>query len=155
IAYVDLANAYVSLAHLRTLYLSDPNRDAIERARPLVAKALQLDATLGEAYVLRGFIEAFDGDVAQAAADYRRGLDLSPNYGLGYEQFSEFLQVDLQQFDDALAAIDRARIVDPLRPRPHYMKGRMLAGVGSFKEAEALYLRALEIAPDYYPALLR
>jgi tetratricopeptide (TPR) repeat protein len=74
---------------------------------------------------------------------------------LGYEQFTEFLQVDLQRFDEALTAIDRARLVDPLGPRIHYMKGRMLAGVGSFEEAEALYLRALEIAPDYYPALLR
>jgi TolB-like protein/DNA-binding winged helix-turn-helix (wHTH) protein/Tfp pilus assembly protein PilF len=155
IAYVDLANAHVHLAHLSTAYLSDPNRDAIERARPLVAKALQLDPTLGEAYVLRGFIEAFDGDLGRAEADYRRGLDLAPNYGLGYEEFTEFLQVDLQRFAEALAAIDRARLVDPLRPRLHYIKGRMLAGVGSFEEAEALYLRALELAPDYYPALLR
>ena len=155
IAYVDLANAHVYLAHLRTVYLSDPNREAIERARPLVAKALQLDGTLGEAYVLRGFIEAFDGDLAQAEADYRRGLALAPNYGLGYEEFTEFLQVDLQRFDEALVAIDRARLVDPLGPRLHYIKGRMLAGVGSFEEAEALYLRALDIAPDYYPALLR
>lgn len=154
-AYVDLANAYVNLAQLQVLYLSDPNRDAVTRARPLVAKALQLDATLGEAYVLRGFIKSFDGDVVGAEADYRRGLELAPNYGLGYEQFTEFLQVDLWRFAAALAAIDRARVVDPLRPKNHYVKGRMLAGVGSFKEAEGLYLRALEIAPDYYPALLR
>jgi len=155
IAYVDLANAHVHLAHLSTVYLSDPNREAIESARPLVAKALQLDDTLGEAYVLRGFIEAFDGDLAQAEADYRRGLALAPSYGLGYEEFTEFLQVDLQRFDEALAAIDRARLVDPLAPRLHYIKGRMLAGIGSFQEAEALYLRTLELAPDYYPALLR
>jgi TolB-like protein/DNA-binding winged helix-turn-helix (wHTH) protein/Tfp pilus assembly protein PilF len=154
-AYVDLANAYVNLAHLRVSHLSDPNREAVMRARPLVAKALQLDATLGEAYALRGFIKAFGGDVVGAEADYRRGLELAPNYGLGYEQFSEFLEVELHRFDEALAAIDRARVVDPLRPKSHYMKGRMLAGVGSFKEAEGLYLRALEIAPDYYPALLR
>ncbi|HKU13850.1 MAG TPA: tetratricopeptide repeat protein [Steroidobacteraceae bacterium] len=155
VAYVDLANAYVILAHLSVLYLSEPNRAAVERARPLVAKALQLDPTLGEAYVLRGFIEAFDRDVVQAEADYRRGLELAPSYGRGYEQFAEFLEVDLWRFDEALAAIDRARIVDPLRPRTHYIKGRMLAGVGAFDEAEALYLRAIEIAPDYYPALLR
>jgi TolB-like protein/DNA-binding winged helix-turn-helix (wHTH) protein/Tfp pilus assembly protein PilF len=154
-AYVDLANAYVHLAHLQVLYLSDPNRDAVTRARPLVAKALQLDATLGEAYVLRGFIKSFDGDVVGAEADYRRGLALAPNYGFGYEQFSEFLQVSVQRFDEALAAIDRASVVDPLRPKNHYARGRMLAGVGFFKEAEDSYLRALEIAPDYYPALLR
>lgn len=154
-AYVDLANAYVSLAHLRVAYVSDPNRDAVERARPLVAKALELDAALGEGYVLSGFIKSFDADVVGAEADYRRGLELAPNYGPGYEQFAEFLQVDVQRLDEALAVIDRARVVDPLRPRNHYVKGRMLAGFGSFKEAEALYLRALEIAPDYYPALLR
>jgi TolB-like protein/DNA-binding winged helix-turn-helix (wHTH) protein/Tfp pilus assembly protein PilF len=154
-AYVDLANAHVHLAHLQVLYLSDPNRDAVTRARPLVAKALQLDATLGEAYVLRGFIKSFDGDAGGAEADYRRGLALAPSYGFGYEQFSEFLLVNLQRFAEALAAIERARVVDPLRPKNHYAKGRMLAGVGFFKDAEDSYLRALEIAPDYYPALLR
>jgi TolB-like protein/DNA-binding winged helix-turn-helix (wHTH) protein/Tfp pilus assembly protein PilF len=155
VAYVDLANAYVFKAHLSTIYLSGPNREAIERSRPLAAKALQLDGTLGEAYVLRGFIKSFDGDLAGAEADYRRGLELAPSYGLAYEQFTEFLEVEMLRFDEALAAIDRARIVDPLRPRTHYVKGRMLAGAGSFVEAETLYLRALEIAPDYYPALLR
>ncbi|HET9447318.1 MAG TPA: winged helix-turn-helix domain-containing protein [Steroidobacteraceae bacterium] len=154
-AYVDLANAYVNLAHLQVLYLSDPNRQAVERARPLVAKALQLDATLGEAYVLRGFIQSFDGDAVGAESDYRRGLELAPNYGFGYERFSEFLLVELLRFDEALAVIDRARVVDPLRPKNHYGKGRMLADVGFFKEAESLYLRALEVAPDYHPALLR
>lgn len=154
-AYVDLANAHVILASLRSLYPSELIHNAIRKADPLVAKALQLDAALGEAYVLRGFIKAFEGDATGAEADYRKGLDLAPNYGLGYEQFSEFLDVDLQRFDDALAAIDRARLVDPLRPRYHYVKGRMLADIGSFKDAEELYLRALEIAPDFYPALLR
>ena len=156
IAYVDLANAHVNLASLVSLYPSaDPFRTRFVKARPLVAKALQLDDTIGEAYVLRGFIKAYDGDVKGAEADYRKGLDLAPNYGLGHEQFSEFLETDLQRFDDALQAIDRARLVDPLRPRNHYVKGRMLAGIGSFEEAEGLYLRALEIAPDFYPALLR
>jgi TolB-like protein/DNA-binding winged helix-turn-helix (wHTH) protein/Tfp pilus assembly protein PilF len=155
LAYVDLAYAYITEARLRTSFLSDAIRDAVERGRPLAAKALQLDATLGEAYVLRGFIEWFDGDAARAEVDFRKGLQLAPSYGPGYEQFSEFLQVDRRRFDEALAVIDRARVVDPLRPRIHYMKGRMLADVGSFKEAERLYLRALEIAPDYYPALLR
>jgi TolB-like protein/DNA-binding winged helix-turn-helix (wHTH) protein/tetratricopeptide (TPR) repeat protein len=155
-AYVDLANAHVNLGNLRAQYLfSDPTKDAIRQAHPLVEKALQLDEALGEAYVLRGFIKAFEGEVAGAEADYRNGLELAPNYGLGYEQFTEFLETELHQFDEALAAIDRARLVDPLRPRTHYMKGRMLAGIGSFKEAEGLYLRALEIAPDFYPALLR
>jgi TolB-like protein/DNA-binding winged helix-turn-helix (wHTH) protein/Tfp pilus assembly protein PilF len=156
IAYVDLANAKVKLASLRSLHFSAPPiLSAIRDAHPLVAKALQLDDAIGEGYVLRGFIKAFEGDVKGAEADYRKGLDLAPNYGPGYEQYSEFLHMDLQRFDDALAAIDRARLVDPLRPRNHYVKGRMLAGAGSFKDAEELYLRALEIAPDFYPALLR
>jgi TolB-like protein/DNA-binding winged helix-turn-helix (wHTH) protein/Tfp pilus assembly protein PilF len=154
-AYVDLANAHVVLAHLQVLFFSEPNREAVERARPLVSKALQLDPTLGEAYVLRGFIKAFEGDLVGAEADYRRGLELAPSYGFGHERFSEFLQIEVHRFEEALAVIDRARLVDPLNPRSHYVKGRMLAGVGQFADAEALYLRALQIAPDYYPALLR
>ncbi len=91
-----------------------------------------------------------------AEADYRKGLALSPSYGVGYGRFAEFLHEQPGRFDEALAAIDRARLLDPLTPRHHYFKALMLDLSGKkISEVEALYLQTLEVDADFYPALLR
>jgi TolB-like protein/DNA-binding winged helix-turn-helix (wHTH) protein/Tfp pilus assembly protein PilF len=154
-AYVDLADAHVYLAHLKGASDSSAMvHAAYAEARPLLERALQLDSSLGEAYVLRADLKHHAGDVSGAEADYRHGLTLSPNYGRGHESFAQFLEQRGRR-EEALREIDRARIVDPLTPRNHYLKGLMLQAWGSAREAEALYLQTLEIAPDFYPALTR
>ena len=128
---------------------------AQRKAEPLLARALQLDDALGEAYVLRALLKD-KGDTSGAEADYRKGLSLSPNDGPGHELFANFLERE-GRIDEALAAIDRARVVDPLYPRSHYFKGLLLLlyGRGSLEEAEALFLQALRVAPNFHPALMR
>lgn len=154
-AYVALADAHLHLAHLKGASDHSPSMDAAyAKAQPLLDRALQLDSSLGEAYVLRADIKDYAGDTAGAEADYIVGLTFSPNDGRGYESFAEFLERQ-GRFDEALAAIDKARLVDPLTPRNHYLKGLMLQARGSKQEAEALYLQTLQIAPDFYPALTR
>lgn len=153
-AYAALAGAHL---HLVQLYPAPDSSEmavsARRRAEPLVATALQLDDTLGEAYVLRGRLK---GDTSGAETDYRKGLALSPNDGPGHELFANFLERE-GRVDEALAAVDRARVVDPLYPRSHYFKGLLLLiyGRGSLQEVEALFLQALRVAPDYHPALMR
>ena len=164
----DSAAAYAALAdaHRHLAYLHEDRSDglafmaeAVRKAEPLLAKALQLDDGLGEAYVMRADIKDFKGDLAGAEADYRKGLALSPNYGVGHEHFAEFLDDRLGRFDEALAEFDRARLVDPLTPRNHYRKGLTLLFKGgtaaSSNQAEALFLESLRVAPDFHPALLR
>ena len=154
-AYAALAGAHVHLAHM----YGAPDSSAIvvsanRKAETLLARALQLDGALGEAYVLRADLKDHDGDMSGAEADFRKGLALSPNDGPGHELFAEFLERE-GRIDEALAAVDRARVVDPLYPRSHYFKGLLLLihGRGSLEEAEALFLQALSVAPDFHPAL--
>ena len=127
-AYAALAAAHINLAELTETYggSSPLLAPAYDRAQRLIERALQLDASLGEAYVLRADVKAHNGDAAGAEADYRRGLALSPSYGVGYGRFAEFLEGQPGRFGEALAAIDRARLLDPLTPRHHYFKAIML-----------------------------
>ncbi|HEX2494977.1 MAG TPA: winged helix-turn-helix domain-containing protein, partial [Steroidobacter sp.] len=135
-AYVALADARLLLAHLTGVAdVSPVVVAAYHEAQPLLDRALQLDDSLGEAYVLRADLKDYAGDKAGAEADFRKGLALSPNYGAGYERFAGFLELQ-NRTDEALAAIDRARIVDPLTPRNHYIKALMLYGQGAIDDAE-------------------
>lgn len=172
-AYVALADA--SIHHANLPDNSEVRRGAFRKAATWLATALQLDATLGEAYVLRADMkvqcaheEFLCADMKTfrertAEGDFRKGLELSPNYGMGHEHFAEFLWEEEQRLDEALAEIDRARLVDPLTPRNHYVKGKMLMfshAAGAFSEeaieqAEPLFLQTLQLAPDFHLALWR
>jgi TolB-like protein/DNA-binding winged helix-turn-helix (wHTH) protein/Tfp pilus assembly protein PilF len=159
-AYAALADAHRHLAYLHE-DRPDATRimaDAVNRAEPFLNKALQLDSALGEAYITRADIKAFRGDVSGAEADYRQGLALSPNYGVGHEHFADFLWTTARRNDEALAELDAARRIDPFTPRNHYYKGLMLLFgevAGSSEEAERLFLQSLQVDPDFHPALLR
>ena len=157
-AYAAVADAHRHLAYLHE-DRSDATQimaDAVEKAEPFLARALQLDSALGEAYVTRADFRAFKGDVSGAEADYRRGLELNPNNGVGHEHFADFLWT-AERTDEALAELDAARRIDPLTPRNHYYKGLLLLleTDSAIDEAEGLFLQSLQVAPDFYPALLR
>jgi TolB-like protein/DNA-binding winged helix-turn-helix (wHTH) protein/Tfp pilus assembly protein PilF len=153
-AYAQESRAITRLANMRESH--DP--EDLHRATALNDKALTLDPELGEAWVQRAglLLEASgEKDLAEAEKAYRKGLDLAPNYGQGFEEFADFLAFH-DRTDDALAMIERARQVDPLMPRNHYLKGVLLDEANKDqREVEALYLQALKLNPTYHPALVR
>jgi tetratricopeptide (TPR) repeat protein len=63
------------------------------------------------------------------------------------------------RFAEALIEIDKAILVDPLNPRNVYAKGAMYLlseETGTIGEqSEAYFRKALQLAPDYHPALVR
>jgi len=151
-AYAQLARAKFQATFLEGKF--DPR--ALPEAKALVDKALALDSDLGEAYIMRAQLN-IDRDPAAAEADFRKGLALSPSYGAGYASFAEALE-GWHRPKEALEMIDRAILVDPLVPRPYYLKALFVAmrdDAGSMHEAEALMLRVLEIDPNFSPALTR
>ena len=83
-AYVGLAEAELFVAEYD---VTDDRQARFERAllrgRELVEQALALDPDNGDAYLERAHLASFD-DLAAAEADYRRGLELSPNAANGY-----------------------------------------------------------------------
>ena len=127
---------------------------AARRAEPLLERALQLDDSLVEAYVLRAALKAHDGNGAGAEADYRAALARNPNYAAAHERYASFL-IDQGDDSNAMAEIDEAIRVDPLAPRNHYLRGAMHWAGADISEAEASFQKALALDADYHPALLR
>lgn len=123
-----------------------------ERQMPLILRALEIDPQCGSAYVARALWSG--GDREQQEEDFRRGLALDPGNSRGLVAYSEFLDRQ-ERYDEGSRMLDRAMLVDPLSPRPHFRLVMREAGNKGVAFREAGLKRVLEIDPDYQPALQR
>jgi TolB-like protein/Tfp pilus assembly protein PilF len=111
-AYSGLADGYLLLGYYGYLSIAD----ARAGARQAVEKALALDDALAEAHASRGAIlENYDWNFAGAEAEYRRAIELNPNYVTGLQWYGLYL-LERQRFEEAEAVMRRARDLDPLSP---------------------------------------
>ena len=55
----------------------------------------------------------FDWDWVTAEKEYRRAIELDPNYATAHHWYAEFLAL-MGRFDEAFMEIERARKLDPL-----------------------------------------
>jgi len=58
-----------------------------------------------------------------------------------------------RKYDEALEAIDRFEDREPNNPLPQNLRGAALLGKGDIEAARASFEKALEIQPDFFPAL--
>ena len=145
-AYVGLADAQVSAAWRRgDGDISRMNEGPLaEKAAALIDKALALDPSLGEAYLVRA--SWVDTQEEQAEADFRKGLELDPSNGPGLTRFGEFLTGLDGRVDEGRAMLDRALLIDPLSVRAYYIRSNLAATPA---EAEQMLLAALKIDPQF------
>jgi TolB-like protein len=159
----EFANAYVSLADAKLFVaeyeVTDDRAERFEAAlregRELVQRALAIDPENGDAYLQRAHLAAYD-DLSAAEADFRKGLDLSPNSAEGYAGLATVLYEDPARRDEALQLLERARRIDPLEPGYDVKKAVFLMYERSdISGADKLLSSVLERHPRYVPALLR
>jgi tetratricopeptide (TPR) repeat protein len=108
--YVGMANYYTSLP-----FFSDVAPAAVlPKARDMVTRALELDETLPEAHAASAYIRAYyEWDWRAAEREFRRAIELRPNYADAYFSYSRFL-ASRRRLDEAIAQLGRAVELDPL-----------------------------------------
>jgi serine/threonine protein kinase/tetratricopeptide (TPR) repeat protein len=109
LAYTGLADSYA----LQVDYRGAPVHQAMERARELARRALELDDTLAEAHTSLAWVTFIhDWDWPAAAAQFRRAIELNPTYSVARQWHSWFLTA-MGRTDASLAEGRMAVELDP------------------------------------------
>jgi tetratricopeptide (TPR) repeat protein len=88
--------------------------EVLPKARAALVQALQLDETLAEAHAANAYIRAYyEWDWRSAEREFRRALELRPNYADAYFSYSRFL-ASRRRLDEAIAQLGHAVELDPL-----------------------------------------
>ncbi len=111
LAYAGLAEAYGFLASSTG---GQPPREAYPKAKSAAMKALELDETLGEAHCTLGFFRLlFDWDFAAAEQEFKRAIELSPNFANAWDGYGFYYKATSQS-ESSIAACQRAQELEPL-----------------------------------------
>jgi TolB-like protein/DNA-binding winged helix-turn-helix (wHTH) protein/Tfp pilus assembly protein PilF len=108
LAYTGLADTYVYLAFAGALQKDQAYRSAKEA----LAKAVELDDTVGEAHDTLGVLSSdFDWDWDTADREFNRAIALAPSYSCAHEDRAEFLAL-IGRRTEALAEIAKIDQLD-------------------------------------------
>ena len=149
LAYAGLADAYVLLSGFGA---ASP-KDSLPEAKAAAEKGLDLDGTLGEAHAsLAQALLAYDFNFARANREFRRAIELNPNYATAHHWYGESVLTPLGQFEDAVAELKRALQLDPLSVIINADVGTVLTSARRYDEAIEQLRKTLEMDPSFYYA---
>jgi TolB-like protein/DNA-binding winged helix-turn-helix (wHTH) protein/Flp pilus assembly protein TadD len=144
-AFAALSDAYSLLAG----YTSMPPQTLIANARAAALRALQLDSTLAEAHTAYALIvQNHDWDWATSGREFRRAIELNPNYATAHHWYAEHLMW-LGRFGEAFEESERARQLDPLSLIIAADNGAIFYFSRQYDRAIAKWRSVLAIDPDF------
>ncbi|HSY64488.1 MAG TPA: winged helix-turn-helix domain-containing protein [Terriglobales bacterium] len=150
--YAGLADSYALLGSLGGA--SIPRRDAMNNARSIARKALELDPMLAEAHTSLAFVLMhYDWDFVAAEKEYLRAIDLNSNYPTAHQWYAVNLAVT-GRMDAALAELRHAQELDPLSLIISADIGELLGGARRYEEATAQLQSTLKMDPNFLLAHL-
>ena len=141
-AYAELGEIYL----LRGTFLG-PVNDDWPIARKYAEKALEIDETLSEAYVLQASLSLWlNFDQTTAKAQLERTLRFNPGCPYALNRYSYTL-ASMGLFEEAVSRARRAVELEPLSSFHHATLYRALYFAGRYAEAENRIAEVLELFP--------
>ncbi|MCX6234956.1 MAG: hypothetical protein NT175_09590 [Bacteroidetes bacterium] len=147
IAYAGLADVYITMGG----YFFMAPKESGDKAQVAARKALALDETLAESHTTLATIFKNDWDWTNAEKEFKRALELNPNYPTGHHWYGEFL-VEMGRFNDGLSEIKKAQELDPLAPILYVVMAYFLAGMHRYDEGIQQIMKAFEIDQNFSTA---
>jgi len=144
-AYAGLADSY----NLSSSYGLLPAKIYMPKAREAALRALQLDDSLAEAHAsLASVAQNLDWDWATAEREYRRAIELNPNYATAHHWYAECLALQ-GRFNEALVEVAKARELDPLSLIIGADYGSILYFSRNYGQAIQQFHTVLEMDPNF------
>ncbi len=150
LAYDGLADCWLPLGWYAYMAPSE----TFPYAKVAATKALALDDSLAEAHTSLAFVAVYyDRDWAKAEREFRRAIDLNPNYANGHHWYAEFLSLK-GRHEEAIAESERARELDPLSNIINTWVGSRYFFARKYDKAIEQYRNAVEMDPAFVPVHL-
>jgi TolB-like protein/DNA-binding winged helix-turn-helix (wHTH) protein/Flp pilus assembly protein TadD len=150
-AYVGLAETFAWQSYKGL----QPPAEAWTKAENLLAKALEIDATSSDAYVLRGMIQLqFRCDRSGAEKNLNHALELDPGSVRALHYHSYYL-LETGRTDEAIAEKTRVAALDPVSVGTNAELGLYFLEAGRNDEAIEQLKKTLELDPNFAPAHMR
>jgi len=134
-------------------YLDVPPKVAYARAGVAALEAVKLDDSLAEAHTSLAAVRTdYEWDWRGADQEYRRALELNPNYATAHSWYAEQLS-RMGRHDEAITEARRALELDPVSIFSSMLVAWILYFARHYDEAIQQASRTLELDPDYATAL--
>ncbi len=146
------ARAWSALGHSYLLmqWQGDWSADsAFNRMKPVLDKALELDANLPDAHAGLGIYQhLWKLDIAAAEASFRRALELNPDLIYARYEYGLFLSRTGRP-DEGLDELRQAQELDPLNPLPLQGIGWSYSWTRRYDKALEYFQAVLELTPGH------
>jgi TolB-like protein/Flp pilus assembly protein TadD len=145
-AYAGLADCYLFQPPTAAPKVSATNATAMAK------RALELDNSLAEPHATLGLLaENFELDWAKAEKEYKRAIELNPNYATAHQWYGGELE-HRGRFDEALEEMKLAGDLDPLSIIIIKDTGEIYYVARKYDRAIEYFRRALEMDPNFVVA---
>jgi TolB-like protein/Tfp pilus assembly protein PilF len=145
LAYAALAEGYVLVPNYG---LGSP-KEAYPKARAAATKAIEIDPTLAEGHnAMASVLHNYDWKFAEAETEWKKALELNPNYATAHQWYSEYL-ANMGRSAEALSEMRRAHELDPLSLIINGLLGLTVLQTGDQNGALAQLKRTLEMDPNF------
>ena len=145
LAWAGLADTYLMLGGWSMMSPADAQPLAEAAAR----RAIGLDPSLAEPHATLGYVQTlWQWDWAQAEAEFRRSIELNPDYGTAHHWFAFYWQT-VNNVSEALSEIEKARALSPLSPVINAEVVYFHSYARNYDRAEREAARVIGLDPDF------
>ena len=147
LAYSGLAESYV----LFPSYNVAMPLESMPKAKAAALRAIALDDSMAETHTALGiYYSNFAWNPPASEKEFRRAIELNPNYAAAYQQFGIECLSATGRFDEAIAASLRAEEIDPVSPIISADFGAVFFKARRFDEAITQLNRAIALDPNFF-----
>jgi eukaryotic-like serine/threonine-protein kinase len=145
LAYAGLAGCYGVLAGS----YRNPNQ-FYPQARAYAKKALEIDKTLAEAHTALAGVKAYhDWDLPGAEIEFKRAIELNPNYPTAHQRYS-LLLTWMGRAEESLVEVRRALELDPVSLAINTSLGTRLYYARQYDQALEQFQKTLKLDPNFF-----
>ena len=145
LAYAGVADTYILLGEYGLISM----RETYPKAKAAALRALAIDERLAEAHNSLAFIRwYYEFDWLAAEREYKRAIELNPNYSVAHHQYGEYLGT-MGRFEEAAVELKRAQELEPTALAMKAVEGWIYLFDRKYNKAIEQLQKAIAVDPDF------